>query len=113
MLNKKFSFSGDQFPFQTTVCIRPIIDYWRSKRNDPNPLVAALMNETEKLVQQAPELMHPITDESVLEKHRNVIDFLMSAVFPVIVKENEMCAAITPFGEYSFYHTPGFAKKLA
>jgi hypothetical protein len=112
MLNKKFKFSANSFPYQTQVCIKPIIDYWRGKKQDENPLVAALVKETEKLVDLAPELLEPITDVAIVEKHRNVIEFLMSAVFPPVKQKNELSAAVTPFGDYSFFHTTGFAQAL-
>lgn len=112
MLNRNFKFSADTFPYQKDICLRPIIDYWRSKQQDTNPLVAALVKETEKLLKEAPELMQPIRDVSVIEKHRHVIEFLMSAVFPPVSQQTELSAAVTPFGEYSFFHTPGFAQAL-
>ncbi len=112
MLNEQYKFSADTFPYQTQACIKPIIDYWRSKEQDTNPLVAILVKETEKLVQQAPELLLPITNESIVERNRHVIEFLMAAVFPPVMQHNELSAAVTPFGEYSFFHTPGFAEAL-
>jgi GAF domain-containing protein len=112
MLDKFYKFSADTFPYQTQACIKPIVDYWRSKQQDTNPLVATLVRETEKLVQDAPELLLPITDESIVERHRHVIEFLMAAVFPPVMQQNELSAAVTPFGEYSFFHTPRFAQAL-
>ena len=63
----------------------------------------------EKL-RQAPELCEPITDLEVIARHRELIDILMSVVFPQASWEQTYAAAMIPFQFRSFYATPSFGR---
>jgi hypothetical protein len=98
------------FPFRSVLNLKLLTEYWEKKLKDsysPTHLNA--------LVQQlntVPELKTPIEDFRVLEPHRELIDFMMSAIIAPAFSEQEMIGAIVPFQFESFYNTPGFAKAL-
>jgi hypothetical protein len=54
--------------------------------------------------------MQSITDLSIVEKHRGLIEELLSICFPPAIKDHEYYAAIYPETLESFYETPGFTK---
>jgi len=66
----------------------------------------------QEYIDSAPELKKPITDRSVLEKHRHFIDFLMTAVAPSSNSDAELVAAIEPFHFKSVFSTRGFSEKI-
>src|SRR5262249_19530688 len=61
-------------------------------------------------VRQAPALLEPITDEAILARHRELVDMLMSVVFPQASWDQAYAAALLPFHLQSFYATPSFAR---
>jgi hypothetical protein len=59
-----------------------------------------------------PELMAPITDLSVIDRHRALVDVLMAGIFPPAFFEQEFTAVLVPFLLKSFYATPPFERLL-
>jgi hypothetical protein len=110
--SQKLKFCLDHFPFKTTLSFLPVIEYWRARTNDPNKALSLVARQIAKELKDAPELLEPIEDLSLLEKHVELITLLMSAVFPAATFETELLGAITPKQEYSFYFTPLFAETL-
>lgn len=69
-----------------------------------NPLGPVIRQKLES----APELRKPIEDLTILEKHQELIDLLMTVVFPPAFWESDCAAAFVPFQFTSFYATPAF-----
>jgi hypothetical protein len=63
-------------------------------------------------VKKAPELLGTIEDATVLERHRELVDILMAAVFPPAFWEQEYGAAMIPFQLRGFYATPALRSLL-
>lgn len=63
-------------------------------------------------ISRAPELKQPVTDPSVLERHKDLIRFLMSAAIAPAQAEKELTAATAPFQFISFFETPAFQRHL-
>jgi len=61
---------------------------------------------------EAPELLEPIEDPSVLESHRELLGNLMSAVFPPALWETDALAALVPFSLKPFHVSPEFRRKI-
>ena len=59
-------------------------------------------------LEDTPELREPIEDLTILENHQELIDLLMSVVFPPAFWESDCAAAFVPFQFTSFYATPAF-----
>src|SRR5688572_24169401 len=102
--------SIDTFPFNTVLSFVPIIEYWRAKTNDPSKSTSLVARQIAKELKEAPELLEPIEDISVLDQHYELVAQLMSAVFPAATFETEIMGAITPLQDFSFYFAPKFSE---
>ncbi|MFT2010163.1 GAF domain-containing protein [Pontibacter sp. 13R65] len=104
--NDQVTLSVDKFPFKTTLSLSTLISYWETKVDtDPNCNVARVI-ELATLLRQTPELLEPIEDVSIIDKHINTIDILMEDIFPSALWENDLKAVVVPFQFESFYATP-------
>ena len=59
-----------------------------------------------------PELLNPITDLGVIQRHRALVDVLMGGIFPSAFFDQEFSAVLIPFMLKSFYATPPFEQLL-
>jgi hypothetical protein len=98
------------FPFQSVLSLRMLIDYWKESPNVQS--VPGVADGIAQYLHNAPELNGPITDFSILEKHRPFVNFLMAAVMPPANAETEIAAAILPFEFRSVHTTKAFDKIL-
>jgi GAF domain-containing protein len=103
----------DTFPFRRALSLRPLIEFWRGDATGCEGTVcAALGGVVSQAVARAPELLSPVTDVAVLEKHADVVDALMAAIFPPAAWDQAYVAALVPFDLVSFYETPAFRRDL-
>jgi GAF domain-containing protein len=102
----------DTFPFRRALSLRPLIEFWRGDATGEGTVCAALGDVVSRAVARAPELLSPVTDVAVLEKHRGVVDALMAAIFPPAAWDQAYVAALVPFDLVSFYETPAFRRDL-
>jgi GAF domain len=93
------------FPFRCELSLAPLIAFWARSAGDPSAK-GALARIVGEEVQRAPELLATIEDTSVIERHRELVDTLMTAVFPAAAWEQEYIAALVPFQLRAFYATP-------
>jgi hypothetical protein len=100
------------FPFRTELSLRPLIDFWTRARDDVSPARAAIARLVGEQIQQAPGLADPITDLAILERHRDLVDLLMSAEFPLALWEQAHGAAMLPFHFQAVYATPSMRRDL-
>lgn len=104
------STSITTFPFKSVLSLRLLIEYWEQAIHARKvPVFAEGILEYSK---NAPELKDPITDFSILEKHRDFVNLLMTAVVPAANAEHEMAAAILPYQFKSVHATPAFDRVL-
>jgi GAF domain-containing protein len=104
--------SEDPFPFRRELSLQPLIAFWEQAKSDRDPVRAALARSIREEIAKAPELLAPIRDLTVLERHRPLVDALMSAVFPRAFWGQDFSAALVPFDLRSFYATPSFEHLL-
>jgi hypothetical protein len=105
------NFTNDnRFPFKSELNLRLIIEYWEKIIQEGN--VPGVGQSLLDFINSAPELKEPITDLSILEKHRTLVNFLMTAVIPSANQETEISAAILPFDFKSIYKTRAFDRTL-
>jgi hypothetical protein len=71
----------DGFPFRCELSLAPLIAFWARAAGDPSAK-GALARIVGEEVRRAPELLETIEDFSVIERHRELVDVLMTAVFP-------------------------------
>ncbi|MEZ4884306.1 MAG: GAF domain-containing protein [Chitinophagales bacterium] len=100
------------FPFQTKLSLKPLIDYWRNIAANGKQTFAIVADEIIKGVEAAPELLLPIEDVASLQEHQSLINLLMCLVSPYAIKEDEIMAAIGPYQLERVYATPKFIEVL-
>jgi hypothetical protein len=101
-----------KFPISCTLSLVPLIEYWEDlvARGDGvhAPVGRALLDR----VRQAPELARPITDLTLLDRHRGLVRDLMTAVFSPASSEQEYGAALVPFQFQVVHGTARFDRAL-
>ena len=99
-----------KFPFKSVLSLKLLIDYWQNTlANNQLPAIAGPIHE---YIKNAPELQQPIEDLSVLHKHRDFIELLMTAVIPTAQSDYELIAASIPFQFKTVYATRAFQKAI-
>src|SRR5262252_10818746 len=98
------------FPFTCQLSLAPLLAFWQEALATQHPIKAAIASMVQDQVRQAPELLEPITDLAFLAQHRELVDMLMSAVFPRASWDQAYAAALLPFHLQSFYATPSFER---
>jgi hypothetical protein len=102
----------DTFPFATELSLAPLVTFWQQTMHPEHPVEGALVAKVQQALQETPALLEPITDGSVIAQHQEIIDTLMSVIFPRASGEEVHAAALWPFYLRSFYTTPAFARQL-
>ena len=97
--------------FNCHLSFRPLVDSLRKNIDEGNPGLKILYGDVVKEFESFPELMGAITDLSVLDKHTELIQELLSAVFPPTTA-NYMYGVTLPFNHYTVYASPLFKKLL-
>jgi len=100
------------FPFRSELSLVPLIEFWTGKTAQESPMHAAMARLVEAEIAKASELRASITDLSVIDRHRELIDTLMAVVFSSAFWEQEYGAAMLPFRLQRFYATPSFERLL-
>ncbi|MBI1846984.1 MAG: GAF domain-containing protein [Candidatus Rokubacteria bacterium] len=100
------------FPFKTELSLAPLIAFWTRAAADWNSARGRIARSVLDEIQKAPELAEPVLDVTAIERHRDLLDVLMSAAFPTSAWNEEYGAAMTPFQLHGFYATPSFRRLL-
>lgn len=97
--------------FNSHLSFRPLVDLLKKNINEGNPGLKILYGDVVKEFESFPELMGTITDLSILEQHTELIQELLSAVFPPTTA-NYMYGVTLPFNHHTVYASPLFKKLL-
>src|SRR4029453_5511836 len=102
----------DTFPFPSELSLAPLVAFWQQTMHREHPVEGALTVKVQQALQEAPALLEPITDGSVIAQHQEIVDTLMSVIFPRASGDEVHAAALWPFYLHSFYATPAFTRRL-
>ncbi len=100
----------NHFPFKTVLSFSRLIVFWQDLLNKGGPVETAIAETVETALKKSPELFQPISDLSILSKHRDMVDLLMSLVFPPAFRDQDYAAAFVPFQKEIIYATPNFQR---
>src|SRR5262245_56102686 len=100
------AFQTGEFPFPCEFSLSELARYWEREAEAGNP-VGRLIRE--KLA-EAPELLGPIASRGELDRHRELVDLMMSAIVPPALRESALVAALIPFSLRSLYATPAMER---
>src|SRR5262249_33478357 len=102
----------DSFPFRRERSLAPLITFWTQFSAYSELGRGPLPGIVREKVRQAPELAGVIEDVSLVGKHQELVDLMMSAMFPPALWEQEYGAALFPFQLRAFYATSAFRRSL-
>lgn len=111
-LDMKKNLPEDIFPYNSKLNLAPLINYWEVNLNGNSIFQHYPARDIKKLIDEAPEFREPIEDLKQLDKHKDLLGLLMSAIIPPAMVETEYSAALVPFNFKGFYATPGYRKLL-
>lgn len=111
-MQKDTSKTGDVFPFKTVLSLKYLIEFWEKMGHERECADVGFIDWLNVQLANAPELREPITDIGVIEKHKPLMDALMTAVFPSASWDSDLTCAIRPFRFEIFYATPSFREKM-
>lgn len=104
------STKNKTFPFKSVLSLRLLIEFWENAIH--SGAVPAFAQGLLVQLEKAPELKKPIEDLSVLDKHRELVNFLMTAVISPASQDQDLSAATIPFQFKSVFATRAFSKAL-
>src|SRR3989442_3803473 len=99
-------------PFRTELSLAPLIRFWTQLSAYSELGRGPLPGIVRERIKQAPELSAVIDDVSVIAKHRQLVDLMMSPMSPPAFWEQEYGAALFPFQLRAFYATSLFRRTL-
>lgn len=98
------------FPFKSVLSLQLLIEYWEKAiaAGKVPSFAHGLLDDLAK----APELKQPIENVEVLEKYKNLINYLLTAVISPANDETELIAAVSPFQFTPFYASTAFSRSI-
>lgn len=106
------NLNSKDFPFDSVLNLSSLISYWEKSLTGQPFYAGHSVTQFKKMISEAPELRAPIRDLTLLDKHKDLIDLMMSAIFPPALSASDLSAAIFPFNFKGFYATSGYQKLL-
>jgi hypothetical protein len=95
--------------FNSVFSLQPLITVLRKMIAEGKPGVKKLYTDLLLEVEQVPDLLEPIEDTSVLHKHAELVDALLSTIFTPSTSANQgMYAIAYPFSNETVYATTAF-----
>lgn len=90
--------------FQSKLSFAPLIRAWEKIASEGRPGMKIVYQQLLDKVRQFPELLVPIEDDSILEKHQLLIEEMMTTIFPATISdENDLFAVSVPFQYKTIY----------
>src|SRR5256884_17603 len=99
-------------PFRIVLSLRPLIDFWTRLAERQDSAKGAVARVIAAEVAKVPELLEPLTDCSLTERHEELLDLLMAAAFPPALSQHGYGAAMVPMQLHGFYATPPMERLL-
>jgi hypothetical protein len=100
------------YPFHCVFSLRPLIEFWRRNVAANLEYGSCLVEGLEVKLQRAPEILEPIEDLTILDRHEDLLKSLMSLVFPPVFWNTDMVGAFVPFNLRPVYTSPSFKRLL-
>jgi GAF domain-containing protein len=110
LLVPRVAIMTDPFPFRRELSLAALIDQWRSAAESETGARAELAASLLSRVDAVPELHGTIEDPGILDRHRELVDSLMSAVMPAAANPDAFAVALAPFSDTVIHATPGFLR---
>ncbi|MBP1741258.1 MAG: hypothetical protein H6Q48_3551 [Deltaproteobacteria bacterium] len=102
----------EKYPFHCVFSLRPLVEFWRRNVAANLEYGSCLAEGLESKLQRTPELLEPIEDLTVLDRHQDLLKSLMSLVFPPAFWNADLVGAFVPFILRPVYTSPSFKRFL-
>lgn len=101
------------FPFDIKIGFKKIIEAYEERlRSESSVIVKEHLNNVLEYIHTFPKITEGIDCKEELDKHSKPIEMLLSDLFPNVLSNNEIKAAVVPFHFHIFGKTKRFAKIL-
>jgi hypothetical protein len=97
-----------EFPFHCVFSLRPLVEFWHRKVAAGPEYGNCLVEGLDAKLEKAPELIEPIEDLTILDRHQDLLKSLMSLVFPPAFWDTDLVGAFVPFVLRPVYTSPSF-----
>jgi hypothetical protein len=106
------ALDAEPFPFKSELSLTPLLEFWTKKVTEARSVRSEIGRMVERELAWVPELTGTIDDVWVFARHHDVVDLLMSVVFPPVFWSQEYGAVMMPFQLRSVYQSPSFERAL-
>jgi len=112
MNKQQQNFKIKDFPFKRVLSLEPLIEFWKEALNSPDQMSYSFAVPVLEKLKSAPELTKPIEDLSIIEKHKELVDSLMTVIYPAAGWHKIMAISIIPLDFTRFYSSPLFDERV-
>jgi GAF domain len=99
-----------EFPFKTYLSFEPLVDFFNEETRKDNSIKNSLAKNILEHYQKCTDLHGYITDISLAEKNKDLIDSMMTVIYSPAQWDTQLSASVQPFMFEYFYATPSFKK---
>lgn len=93
------------FKYNSSLSFEPLYNYLKKKIKKRNCSTEFLIKSIQETLDNHPELRGSITDLSIMDAHKPLLDSIMSLLFSPIDLDSEICAIICPFKHQTLTHS--------
>lgn len=87
----------ENLPFTISVSFKRVVEAFEERLNsETNPIVQRYIEGVLAYVEQHPKLIHGFTDMEDIKANQEAIDVILDDIFPNVLSDNEIKAAIVP-----------------
>lgn len=105
------SVSNTYAGFNTVLSLKPLVTVLNRLVTEDKPGAKKLYQHILSEIESKPELLQPLEDTSLLQKHEELVEALLATIFTPSTSSNQGLYAITfPFSSETIYASPGFKK---
>ena len=105
------SFSGISQGFDSVLSFQPLAFVLKKMIADGKPGARRLYEGLLKDLEQVPGLLQPMDDPAKMDEHQEILESLLTTIFPPSTNSNEGIYAVTvPFQSDTIYTSPDFAR---
>ncbi|MFC2084529.1 GAF domain-containing protein [Bacteroidota bacterium] len=110
--NQKTKVFLEELPFNTNLSLEPLIEFWEATAKEDSKMKSKFAAPVIDKLREIPELRGEIQDISVFQDHEDLLDVLMSVLYPAGSWDKTIAASLIPFKLEVFYSTESFKEKI-
>ncbi|MCH8275929.1 MAG: hypothetical protein IIA50_00100, partial [Bacteroidetes bacterium] len=100
----------DPFPFKRVISLAPLAEFWSNLAGDDSAPSFSIAKNVVSRIREVPEFQATSVSLEAIEQHADLLELMMTAVFPAARLDRIIAAAFFPFELKSIYATAGFKK---